>query len=146
MAGVEKLKSRDLDIYYYEARAQERLLYNLDDWLPLIQGGGQAHVLYNQYAIFAHSTPTDFMPKSWAIAEAKEELLKENISIIPGAVIVYLSWSSGYSRGDKLESSLIIAFDSLSDANRLLRGRVYLRGYALWIELYDPGLWITICA
>jgi hypothetical protein len=36
MAGVEKLKSRDLDIYCYEARAQERLLHNLDDWLPLI--------------------------------------------------------------------------------------------------------------
>jgi hypothetical protein len=36
MAGIEKLKSRDLDIYYYEARAQEHLLHNLDDWLPLI--------------------------------------------------------------------------------------------------------------
>jgi hypothetical protein len=86
------------------------------------------------------------MPKSRAVAEAKEELLKENIGVIPDAVIVYLGWSSGYSRGDKLESSLTIAFDSPSDANRLLRGRVYLRGSALRTELYDPGLRITICA
>jgi hypothetical protein len=31
VAGVEKLKSGDLDIYCYEAGAQERLLHNLDD-------------------------------------------------------------------------------------------------------------------
>ena len=31
------------------------------------------------------------MPKSWAIAEAKEELLKKNINIIPNAIIIYLS-------------------------------------------------------
>ena len=31
MAGVEKLKSKDLDIYYYKARTQKHLLYNLDN-------------------------------------------------------------------------------------------------------------------
>lgn len=145
MAGIEKLKSGDLDVYCYDASAQERLLHNLDDWLPQVQGGAQAHVLHNQYAILAHSTPTDFMPKSRAVNEAKEEILKENLGVIPQAIIVYLGWSSRYSRGDKQESSLIIAFDSPSNANRLLRGRVYLRGSALRTELYDPGLRITTC-
>lgn len=145
LAAVEKLKSGDLDLYVYEIRDQERLTHNARSWLPELQKGEQAKLLHKQYAILVHSAPLDFLPRERDVTETKEEILRENSRVIPDAVILYVGWATQSSKGNKRESSLLVAFDQPSHANKMLRGRFFLRGVALRTELYDPGLRIVQC-
>src|SRR5882762_7778266 len=145
LAAVDKLKSGDLDLYVYEVRDQERLTHNARSWLPELQKGEQAKLLHKQYAILVHSAPLDFLPRERDVTETKGEILRENSRVIPDAVISYVGWATQSSKGNKRESSLLVAFDQPSHANKMLRGRFFLRGVALGTELYDPGLRIVQC-
>ena len=148
VAAVRKLKSGDLDLYAYSVEERERLLHNSRDWLAQLEKGYAVRVMGKQYAILAHSIPFEFYPKSRAVAEAKEEVLKSNPGRFPNAEIVHLGWANGFKdkSSKKSSSSLVIAFGDPRHANQAIQEGIFLRGALVRAELYDPGCRVVQCS
>jgi hypothetical protein len=92
IAGAQSLRSGALDIFTHTAPDRERLVYSGEDWLPQLQGQ-HARIINHQYAILAHSTPTEFFPPLPTAADEermKKETLDCNRDAIPAAVILYV--------------------------------------------------------
>jgi hypothetical protein len=147
VAAVRKLKSGDLDLYTHSVLERERLLHN-SGWLAQLEKGHAVRVMDKQYAVLAHSVSFEFFPKSRAVAEAKEEVLRSNPGRFPNAEIVHLGWASGFNdkTSKKSSSSLIIAFGDPRHANQAIQEGIFLRGALVRTELYDPGCRIVQCS
>jgi hypothetical protein len=148
VAAVRKLKSGDLDLYTHSVLERERLLHNSGDWLAQLEKGHAVRVMDKQYAVLAHSISFEFYPKSRAMAEAKEEVLRSNPGRFPNAEIVHLGWASGFNdkTSKKSSSSLIIAFGDPRHANQAIQEGIFLRGALVRTELYDPGCRVVQCS
>ena len=82
--------------------------------------GNHTKLLYKQYGILVYSTLIDFLPKDRDAGEAKEEILWDNLYIIPDAILLYVGWVTWSSKGDKWDSSLLVVFNQSKHANRML--------------------------
>jgi hypothetical protein len=149
VAAVRKLISGDLDLYTFSVAEKGRLLYNSGDWLAQLEKGHAVRVMDKQYAILAHSVPFEFYPKSRAMVDAKEEVLRSNPGRFePKPEILYLGWAKGFKDKTckKTSSSLIIAFGNPRHANQAIQEGIFLRGALVRTELYDPSCRVVQCS
>jgi hypothetical protein len=147
VAAVRKLKSGDLDLYTHTVAEKERLVYNADEWLPRLERGQQVRLLGTQYAILVHSVPAEFFPKSRAVGEAIEEVVRSNPATLTQNEIAYLGWVKGHlGIGQKTRSSLVVALSDPRAANKVIQEGLFLRSERMRTELYDPGCRVVQCA
>ena len=147
VGAARKLKSGDLDLYTHTVAEKERLVYYSNDWLPRLERGRQVRMLGTQYSILVHSVPIEFYPKSRAVVEAIDEVVRSNPGTLTQDVVAYLGWVKGYPGvGKKARSSLVMGFRDPRAANKAIQEGLFLRSERMLTELYDPGCRVLQCA
>jgi hypothetical protein len=147
VAAVRKLKSGDLDVYTHTGAEKERLVDNSDGWLLRLERGQQVRILGSQYTILVHGVPAEFLPKSRVVAEAIDEVVRSNPMSLTRNEVVYLGWVKGHEGvGQKIRSSMVVAFSDACTANKIIREGLFLRSERMRTELYDPGCRVVQCA
>ena len=142
--------SGDVDLYTVSPTDCERLVTASDAWLPRLPQGTKARIINNQFPVMVHAIPRNwFPPESLENGAAREEVLRDNRSLVPDAHVIYVGWAGDQrrARGKKAKpkGSLVIGFHRARDANALLRSQLVLRKQAFRTEIYDARARLVQC-